>query len=379
MKIVHISLASYYVEGMNYQENCLAQCNVADGHETTVITTTFYWKGSEIVQGEPCDRIVDNGVRLIRLPFTNSDSHFTHHKVRRVKGLYALLESLAPDVILSHSLGYWSVLDVVQYKKDHPEMKFYADSHADSINSGTNWLSLHILHRFFYRSLTKKVVPYLEKFFYLSEECREFNIENYGIPDKLMEFYPLGGTVFSEQEYMEKRLHRRMELQVKDNELLLIHSGKLEAPKRTDALLRAFASVPELKAKLVIIGSIPEDRKELLTSLMKKDSRVQYLGWKSASELQEYLCACDLYCQPGSPSATMQNAICCGCAVLLYPYKSYKKAYDYGNIFWVETEEDIQKVFRGISIDTVASMKKNSWRTAYELLDYRKLAARLYQ
>ena len=132
-----------------------------------------------------------------------------------------------------------------------------------------------------------------------------------------MEFYPLGGNIFPPEEYAEKRERRRVELGLAPDELLLVHSGKLDALKRTEELLRAFAAVPELKAKLAVIGSIPDDRKELLTSLMEQDSRVQFLGWKSGAELQEYLCACDLYCQPGSLSATMQNASATICRLRL--------------------------------------------------------------
>ncbi len=196
-----------------------------------------------------------------------------------------------------------------------------------------------------------------------------------------MEFYPLGGQIPSDSEYAEKRARRRQELKLAENELLLVHSGKLDTLKRTDDLLKAFAAVPELDAKLAIIGSIPEDRRELLAPLMDADERVIYLGWKSAGELLEYLCACDLYCQPGSQSATMQNAVCCGCPVLSYPHSSYQHDYSYGNFIWAATMEEITARFRDIATGKIDlnALRKASETCARELLDYRKLAARLYR
>ena len=48
----------------------------------------------------------------------------------------------------------------------------------------------------------------------------------------------------------------------------------------------------------------------------------------------------------GSMLFTMQNAVCCGCAVMLYPHPSHTMHYDWGNVFWVRTQADMEDVFR---------------------------------
>ena len=282
---------------------------------------------------------------------------------------------------MCHGLQFWSVRDVIRYKKAHPAVKLYADTHTDYYTSATNWLSLHILHRGFYRYLVRKALPYLEKYFCISDECRRFSIENYGVPEELTEFYPLGGILPTEEAYQAHRAARRTELGVQPDELLLVHAGKLEPQKKTDALLRAFAAVPELKARLAVIGSIPEEHKAELLAQMDADPRVTYLGWKSGDDLQEYLCAADLYCQPGKVSAIMQNAVCCHCPVLLYPHSGYVKDYDYGNVLWVKNEDDMIREFQKLAAGEtdLAALQRNSERCAKELLDYRALAARLYR
>ena len=196
-----------------------------------------------------------------------------------------------------------------------------------------------------------------------------------------MEFYPLGGFVLNHQDKMEKRERRRKELNIAEGQYLFIHSGKLDKLKRTEELLNAFAAVPELDAKLVIIGSIPEEQKQVLMPLIDSDRRVEFLGWKDAGELQEYLCACDMYCQPGSVSATLQNAVCCGCPVMAYPHEPYVADLDFGNMLWVKTEEDMKNEFRKLARGTVDMriLRAGSEKCAGELLDYRALAARLYR
>lgn len=382
MKILHLCLANFYIDGYAYQENFLPRVNKEDGHDVRILASTeTFVDNTRLGYVKPSEYVTEYGVPIKRLPYKKVLTDFITHKFRAYPHLYEEISSFAPDVIMCHDIAFWSVLDVVRYKKAHPTVKLYADTHTAAYNSGTSWLSLHMLHRVFYRYLIRKALPYLERYFYITEASRQFSIQNYGVSASLMEFYPLGGTILPEEEYQAVRVRRRAELELAENTLLLVHSGKLDSLKRTDELLRAFAAVPELNAKLVVIGSIPGDRKSLLASLVEADKRVVYLGWKSGEELEEYLCACDLYCQPGSVSATLQNAVCCGCPVLSYPHEDYTRDLDYGNFIWTETEGDIASAFRRIQEDPalLEPLREGSRCCARELLDYRKLAARLYQ
>ena len=110
------------------------------------------------------------------------------------------------------------------------------------------------------------------------------------------------------------------------------------------------------------------------------DERIKYLGWKTGEELNEYLCACDLYCQPGTVSASLQNAICHKCSIMSYPHREYKKHLDWGNIIWVESEADMLKTFLDLKEDDscLTDMKYQSERCASELLDYHVLASKIY-
>lgn len=381
MKILHICLGNFYIDGYQYQENILPRIHKEDGHEVCILASTeTYTDNLHLGYVEPGEYVTEFGVPIIRIPYVKMGTHLMTIKFRKYLHVYQTIAAFAPDVIFCHNATFWSVSEVVQYKKNHSDVKFYIDTHIANYNSGKNWLSLHFLHRLFYRQLVKKALPYLEKYFYIGEGERQFSIQNYGVPETLMEYYPLGGIVLPDVKYQEFRTKRRAELGLEEQELLLVHSGKLDAQKRTNALLQAFADAPKLKAKMAIIGSIPESQRALLTSLIKSDNRVIYLGWKSGTELQEYLCACDLYCQPGSVSATMQNAVCQNCPILAYPHEEYVKHLDYGNILWAKTEADMAAIFQKIAANPsiLNSLQANSRHCAQKLLDYRKLAARVY-
>lgn len=381
MKILHLCLANFYIDGYNYQENVLPRINHEDGHTVRILASTeTYVDNMHLGYVEPGEYETEYGVPIKRIPYVQVGNAFITHKVRKYPHVYEEIASFAPDVIMMHSLCFWSVLDVIRYKQDHPEVKLYADTHAAAYNSGRTWLSLHVLHRIFYRLLIRKTLPYLERYWYIGLGEKQFSQEVYGIPDFLMEFYPLGGTLFPSDVYEEKRMRRRMELQLAADELLLVHSGKLDTKKKTEELLRAFSLIRNLRARLVIIGSIPAEREASLLPLLAGDSRISYLGWKSAEDLLEYLCAADLYCQPGSVSATMQNAICCGCPILSFPHTSYTETLDFGEFFWVRSQADIESVFSTLATepDMLNPMVEAAWRCAREVLDYRQLAARLY-
>lgn len=381
MKIVFLGLASTYTPGLTYQDNYLCTQTLADGHAVTYLSNPEKFVNGEIVETGAEDTVLPDGLHLIRLPYVKLGLNIVTKKFRAFRGVYDILEREKPDLIFCHNLQYWSVRDVVRYKKDHPAVKFYADTHTAYNNSGTNWLSLHVLHRIFYRHLVRLVLPYLDRYFYVADECRQFSHEVYGIPNEKMEFYPLGGTLLSDGEYAAIRAKRRAELGLGENDRLYIHSGKLDALKRSDELLRAFSAVDDPHAVLAVIGSIPKEREAVLLPLIEADERIRYLGWRTGEELQEYLCAADLYCQPGSQSATMQNALCRYCPVMLYPHPSHTADYDRGEVLWVKTQADMEAVFRSLAADPaqLAPLRENAERLARELLDYRKLAARLYQ
>lgn len=380
LKIVFICLNSAFTEGMTYQDNLLANQVRADGHEVTIIADCHKYMDGVIVETPEEDKFLSNGIRLRRLQYRNILGEAISGKVRAVKGLYETLEQEQPDIIFHHGVQSWELLTVAKYKKNNSHLKLFVDNHADLNNSATTFLSRNVLHKIFYRSVVQLALPYIDKVFFVAHECGDFLKDLYNVPDHMMEFYPLGGVVPKAQERQERRTQIRQELNLKEQDILLVHSGKMDALKRTEELLKAFLHVPNDNLRLILIGYLDEKIKEQVEPIILADDRISFLGWKTGVELLDYLCACDLYMQPGSQSATMQNALCCGSAVALFPHHSYKRLLN-DSAFWVETVDDMKRLLQNISDNPESLREKQEagQKVAKGQLDYRVLANRLYQ
>lgn len=381
MKILHLCLANFYIDNYNYQENALPLANKIDGHEVKIIASTeTFVENSKAGYVEPGKYFTKEGIEISRVSYRGYLPQFIMKKIRHYVNVYNLVAEFSPDVIWFHGVPAYELLTIAKYKKNNPSVKFYVDNHADKNNSATNWVSKYMLHKFFYKNIVKKAYKYIDKIFYITFETKKFLKEFYDIEEEKMEFFPLGGYVLSEEERDKKRNKIRYQHNLKDNDILLVHSGKLDKLKRTQELLEAFTKTNSESLKLFIIGSIPEEQKNSIEEITRKDKRVFYLGWKSANELQEYLCACDLYVQPGSQSATMQNALCCGSVVALYPHESHKFLLE-DKAFYIESVTDMINLFNTIAYNReILEQKRNLLcELACKKLDYRQLAQRMYR
>lgn len=380
MKVLHICLASHYTEGMTYQDNQLADQNAADGHDVVVISDCYRYAGHILEEVSEEDVILSSGVRLVRMKYDLIVNRLISSKVRKVARLKTFLEDFKPDVILFHGVAGYEMLTVSEYKEKHPEVKLYIDSHEDYHNSGTFWFSLFFQYMLFNRWIVRKIRKNVDKFLYLSYESKNFCQEVYGLIDDEMEFYPLGGNIINTESKILFKNEIRSKLGLSQNDMLIVHSGKFSKEKKTQDLLESLASVAGRNLKLILIGSIPDEMKPVLQPLIDADERVRFLGWMNSDELVKYLCAADFYVQPGTQSATMQNAICCGTPVALYPYESHKP-YIIGNGLLIENSSDYIDMFSALTSNKfdLSAMSNASYIIAHELLDYKKLAARLYR
>lgn len=379
MRILHLCLACFYIDNYNYQENVLPKISKEKGREVKIIASTeSYLDNRQLGYVESASYFTEYGVPIVRLPYKKIIGKRLSTKLRFYKGLYKEIEAFKPDIIFSHDLSFCSLSEVIKYVKRNPEVCLLADTHTAYYNSGRNWISLNVLHKMIYKPVIKSAIPYLKRYYYIAPAERDFSLEVYGVPKNIMEYLPLGGVIPDDDTKKSFRYRYRKELGIDDEELVFIHSGKLDELKKTAMLLKAFSNNKTLKARMIIIGSISDSIKNEVMTLVDSDRRIEYLGWKESTVLLEYLCASDLYCQPGSPSATLQNAICCGNAIMAMPMEGYKML-DEGNFIWVDSEKSIENAFNNISegkID-IEDLKKHSMISAKKYLNYEDMEQRI--
>jgi 1,2-diacylglycerol 3-alpha-glucosyltransferase len=202
----------------------------------------------------------------------------------------------------------------------------------------------------------------------------------YGVPSEKLELYPLGGFVPDDSEYKSRREQCRQHLALNERDILIVQSGKLDRSKKLLEALESFHTILDPELKFVIAGQLLPDIEEAVHVLVAQDPRITLLGWQSPEELQAILCAADVYCQPGTQSATMQMSVASRCAVILDDIPSHRP-YMNNNGWLVGIERSLKEAFADIASDKVAvrSRGDRSYEVALRLLDYRLLAARLYR
>lgn len=378
MNIVHITFAGAYTEGMTYQEVMLSNENLAAGHQVTVIASCYEYNKGKIVIVPPLDILLPSGKRIIRLPYKRIINRFFSEKLRKVTDLYDILDEIKPDVVFYHDIEGYELLTVSRYKRNNPNTALYVDTHSDEYNSARNLFSKIILHKMIYHSFFMRSYKFFDKIFYISEDTKNFLIKTHNFKEtNMLEFYPLGGKMISVEAKKHIRNRIRDELKLSNDELLFVHSGKINELKRTLEILFNLEKLSSNKIKLVIIGTIEQDYMKKLSQYIHSQS-VLFLGWKDSQDLLDYISAADLYLQPGSQSAVMQNALCVGTPVLLFNYISHK-VYDKGNIFLIDDYSQMYHIFKTIlnNPTLLSKMSEKAFKFSRSYLDYKLLAERI--
>ena len=142
MKIVHIAPCAPYNEGWSYQENLLPKYQQKLGHEVTLIITNTMHQDGKKVCTDCCDKILPDGVRLIRRPIRKRKFPYHIFPSGAPMDIYDLLLQIQPDYIFFHSLVSVTIRQVVKYKKDfNPNCIVVQDNHQD-YNSGMPMVGL---------------------------------------------------------------------------------------------------------------------------------------------------------------------------------------------------------------------------------------------
>lgn len=379
MRIVHVCLSCFYVDGYAYQENELVRQHVEDGHEVTVIASTEnFGADRRLTYMEPSTYLGRDGARVIRLPYRRWLPQKAMRKLRQHPGVLDLLRQLRPEVILFHGLCGWELHAVARYKREHPAVRLFVDSHEDRHNSARGFVSRYLLHRLYYAWIIGRCREYFDKILCVSLETMDFVRETYRVPAAQLEFYPLGGRVFDDAEYAARRLRGRRDAAVGEDAVLLLQTGKMGRRKKVLECLSSFIGTPGENLRLVLAGSLDEDLRGEAEALIASDSRITFLGWRQADALTDLLCAADVYVQPGTQSATMQMALCARCPVILDDVPSHVP-YLEGNGWRLRAPQDLATALRAVASNPAAltAMSARSLDIARRLLDYRELANRL--
>lgn len=378
MRVLFLCMANEFTPEMKYKENYLIKAAIENDDDVYVISNTKTYiegKTAFVEAGEyKCD-----GYVVVRMTPKNFGISLLTEKLRVTPGLKERVLSIEPDVIFYNCPQIWNVNELREIRSRLPKCVIVWDFSTWYGNSGSNWISLNLLHKGIYRHWLKKNEKYVSKIYYTADDPHTFIREVYQLDESKMRLNDLPSEVLSDEELYKKRDDFRKKESIEDDAIVFVHTGKMGKKKKTIELLKCFNKLSSgYNTYLYIIGSLEEEIKEEALELIHANEKIRYVGFKKADEMMDIISGCDIYLQPGSTSQTFQEAVCRGC-IPIYAERSYDKELvgEYGREIHSDAELENSMKYFLVNPETIEEIRPRLVDRVRERLDYRKLYQRM--
>lgn len=365
MRIAHVCLAAFYIDGFGYQENILPRVHKAQGHEVAIIASTENYRGTERVYKQPGSYVNEDGIAVRRLAYAPWVPRRIAPKVRAYAGVIEALEEFAPELIFSHDAQFWNLPQVARYARQR-NIPLLADCHTDYVNSARGFVSRRILHGIYYRSIVRRADPDIARHWATLPARARFLEEVYGIDPGKIELLPFGAddSALTDERRAELRAGKRAELGIGPDERVFVTGGKLDMRKNIHVLIERFQALREAGelggTRLLVFGQPDAQVAEAIACLPRNDF-VTMLGWTPANDIPALLLAADAALFPGTHSVLWEEAIGLGLPTLFHRWPGMEHLDLGGNALFLDQAEPaaLDAVLRDLSdrkSDTLAKL-----------------------
>lgn len=314
MRIAHICLAAFYIDGFGYQENILPKLHRQMGNEVVIIASTqTYIEHTRLGYLEPSSYLNEHGVQVHRLPYASWVPRRFRSKVRAYQGLEERLDEFQPDLIFVHDVQFWDLLAIRRYVRRRPT-PVYADCHADYVNSARGFVSRHLLHGLFYRQILQRVDPIIDRYLPTLPARADFLHEVYGLAREKMELLPFGAddTLIQGLDRAAVRRDVRSGLGIPDDAVVLVTGGKLDLRKNIHTLIERFSVLRgsgQLAGMHLLVFGQPDASVQAALAGIDVHPDVHLQGWMQSGNIYKMFLAADLAIFPGTHSVLWEEAI----------------------------------------------------------------------
>lgn len=320
MKILHICLAAFYIDNFSYQENMLPKYHKRLGYDVSILASlqTFDKNGNADYFDNGSEYTNEYDIKVKRINYAKGIKSIVR-TLKIYNNLYDEIDKESPDIIFIHGCQFFNMNEVVRYVKDNPSIKVFVDNHCDFSNSATNWISKNILHRILWRHSAQIIEPYVERFYGVLPARVDFLIKMYNLPQDKVKLLVMGADDDKVREALEPKVRSeiRQRYGIKDNEFLIVTGGKIDsAKKQVILLINAIKKIKRDDVKLIVFGSVTEELKNKLESLVD-DELIKYIGWIDSNECYKYFAASDLVVFPGRHSVLWEQAVGTGIPIVV--------------------------------------------------------------
>ena len=368
MKIIHVCLACFYVENMEYQENVLPRKHKILGHDVYIISSRYTFDKNKKKSLRDAGRYLNkDGIPVIIIDYSKPRLFSSYFHI--YDGLYHEINRINPDIIFIHGCQFYSIKDIIKYKKKNPHVCLLADNHADYINTPIVGLKFFLLNRVFWGHIVKKTRPYIEKYWGVTPLRVDYLLNVYKTPKSKTGLLVMGGDEelihFSNQKTLRKTLCDSLEIPA--DSFIIVTGGKIDKKKNIHLLLRSFERLHNEKQYLVVFGSIPNELNNLFET---KNDNVRFLGWQDSKKIYDLFLASDLGVFPGTHSVLWEQAVACGLPCFFKHWKGMEHVNYNGNAILIDdvSINNLEKILNDVflNINIYKEMKSNAKIAAIE-------------
>lgn len=317
MKIIHCCFGiEHYIDTWGYQQNLLPLYCAKAGHETVVLASNDTFPS--FVKQDVIEAIKAKGNSYMNGPVrvARSSSWFPRLiHFQKAKGLCDQLEREQPDIIFFHGSFNLSLLSCIAYKKQHPEVKLYVDNHGDVMNVRASGWYRFLFFKCYWSLIHQYCQRTVDQYFGVTEGRCRFLREYLHIAFDKVSLLPIGADVDSAEEVRESREQLRARYGFANDDVIMVHGGKLDARKGTVDLIKVYRQLrksicPNLR--LVLFGKMVDERIQPMIG----DDIVVY-DWLSRTQTFELFKLADLAVWPIHHTTLIEDCVAAGLPYLI--------------------------------------------------------------
>lgn len=308
MKIVHISPNAPYNDYWGYQENLLPKYQKKLGHNVTLLITCTSHKDGQIISVPPSDYVLDDGVRVVRLPIKKFPTRWLTG-IHSHMNVLTYLKQIKPDYIFFHGLVSTTIFEAIRYKKKYnPDCVIVQDNHLD-YNIGHKFSTYKLkIQRAFFRMINRRSIKYVDRVYGVTPWRKTYAEDYFRIPPSKTDVLIMGADDekidFANRNIIRNRI--RELYGISENDFLITTGGKLDARKNVEVLMQAAGELSDVK--LLVFGQVDESIRESFDALLNKYKNIIYIGWIDSDKVYDYFFASDLVFFPGQHSVLWEQA-----------------------------------------------------------------------
>ena len=314
MKILHIDETFHPAFG--YQANPLAKFQQKQGNDVYIVTPTkdylypvYHEFGDYGEHLKEQDEAYEHatGVKIIRIP---AKGYFMKRLVYG-NDIFRVVDQIKPDVLFVHCVETLTAMRFILKERDYPMM---FDSHMLSMASSNK------LARIYEATFKMIITPRIIKNKYDVIRTQDDNYVNthLGIPKEQTPFISFGTDtiLFSPSENVRKSF--RKEHQIREEDFVVVYTGKLTEPKGGKLLAEVFKDKFEASVVLVCVGTPTNDEygQQVKKLLENSQNRIIMFPTQNYLDLAKFYQMADLSVFPKQCSMSFYDAQSCGLPVL---------------------------------------------------------------